>query len=193
MIPGWSQTSAEWEGTVESLSAIRSVIALDMRGHGESEKPEYGYRVSRLAQDLLETINKLELPKVDLMGHSMGCAVIWAYIDLYGQDHIEQLVLVDQAPCMFPRAEWSSEERSEFGCFYGSSADVDELAAGTLGCVDLDSTVAEVLHFKFSGAVVALYRGRKFQISKALGGLLRDTAFGDWRDVIHFHEFDVAP
>ena len=38
MIPGWSQTSAEWAGTVESLSAIRSVIALDMRGHGESEK-----------------------------------------------------------------------------------------------------------------------------------------------------------
>ena len=42
MIPGWSQTSAEWEGTVESLSAIRSVIALDRRGDGESEEPEYG-------------------------------------------------------------------------------------------------------------------------------------------------------
>ena len=95
MIPGWSQTSAEWEGTVESLGAIRSVIALDMRGHGESEKPEYGYRVSRLAQDLHETIQKLKLSEVDLMGHSMGCAVIWAYIDLYGQDHIGQLVLVD--------------------------------------------------------------------------------------------------
>ena len=81
MIPGWSQTSAEWKGTVESLSAIRSVLALDMRGHGESEKPEYGYRVSRLAQDLHQTIQKLRLPKVDLMGHSMGCAVIWAYID----------------------------------------------------------------------------------------------------------------
>ena len=60
------------------------VIALDMRGHGESEKPEYGHRVSRL-QDLHQTISKLGLSKVDLMGHSMGCAVIWAYIDLYGQ------------------------------------------------------------------------------------------------------------
>ena len=188
MIPGWSQTSAEWEGTVESLSAIRSVIALDMRGHGESEKPEYGYRVSRLAQDLHETIQKLKLSKVDLMGHSMGCAVIWAYIDLYGQDHIGQLVFVDQAPCMFPRAEWSSEERSEFGCFYGSSADVDELAAGALACVDLDSTIEFVRGFftpDFPEQSLPFIAEENFKFPRHLAAqLLRDAAFGDWRDVI---------
>ena len=47
---------------------------------------------------------------------------------------------------MFPRAE-EFEERSEFGCFYGSSADVDELAAGALACVDLDSTIEFVRLF----------------------------------------------
>jgi non-heme chloroperoxidase len=133
MIPGWSQSSEEWKGSAESLSAVRKVIALDMRGHGESEKPEYGYRVYRLAQDLHETLNKLNFPTVDLMAHSMGCAVIWAYIDLYGQDRIGRLVLVDQAPCMFPRAEWTPEEVAQFGCFYKSADDVDELAATAFG------------------------------------------------------------
>ena len=188
MIPGWSQTSAEWEGTVESLSAIRSVLALDMRGHGESEKPEYGYRVSRLAQDLHETIQKLRLPKVDLMGHSMGCAVIWAYIDLYGQDHIRQLVLVDQAPCMFPRPEWSSEELADFGCFYGNSADIDELAAGALACVDLDSTIEFVRGFftpDFPEETLPFIAEENFKFPRHLAAkLLRDAAFGDWRDVI---------
>ena len=132
MIPGWSQSSEEWIGNAEALSAIRQVVALDMRGHGESEKPDYGYRVYRLAQDLHETINKLEFSSVDLLAHSMGCAVVWAYIDLFGQNLIGQLVLVDQAPCMFPGGERGSEEREQFGCFYESSVDVDELAAGTL-------------------------------------------------------------
>lgn len=188
MIPGWSQTSAEWKGTVESLSAIRSVIALDMRGHGESAKPEYGYRVCRLAQDLHETISKLELANVDLMGHSMGCAVIWAYIDLYGQDRIGELVLVDQAPCMFPRAEWSPEEVSEYGCFYESSADVDELATGALDCVDLDSTVEFVRGFftpDFPESSLPFIAEENFKFPRHLAAqLLRDAAFGDWRDVI---------
>ena len=30
MIPGWSQSSEEWKGSAESLSAVRKVIALDM-------------------------------------------------------------------------------------------------------------------------------------------------------------------
>ena len=51
-IPGWSQSSAEWIGNAEAFSAVKEVVASDMRGHGESEKPEHGFRVYRLAQDL---------------------------------------------------------------------------------------------------------------------------------------------
>ena len=188
MIPGWSQSSEEWKGSAESLSAVRKVIALDMRGHGESEKPEYGYRVYRLAQDLHETINKLSFPTVDLMAHSMGCAVIWAYIDLYGQDHIGRLVLVDQAPCMFPRAEWTPEEVAQFGCFYKSADDVDELAASAMECVDLDSTIDFVRGFftaDFPEQSLPFIAEENLKFPRHLAAqLLRDTAFGDWRDII---------
>ena len=188
MIPGWSQSSEEWKGSAESLSAVRKVIALDMRGHGESEKLEYGYRVYRLAQDLHETINKLEFPTVDLMAHSMGCAVIWAYIDLYGQDHIGRLVLVDQAPCMFPRAEWTPEEVAQFGCLYSSADDVDELAASAMDCVDLNSTIDFVRGFftsDFPEQSLPFIAEENLKFPRHLAAqLLRDTAFGDWRDVI---------
>ena len=188
MIPGWSQSSEEWKGSAVSLSAVRKVIALDMRGHGESEKPEYGYRVYRLAQDLHETINKLEFPTVDLMAHSMGCAVIWAYIDLYGQGHIGRLVLVDQAPCMFPRAEWTPEEVAKFGCFYSSADDVDELAASAMDCVDLNSTIDFVRGFftsDFPEQSLPFFAEENLKFPRHLAAqLLRDTAFGDWRDII---------
>ena len=188
MIPGWSQSSEEWKGSAASLSAVREVIALDMRGHGESDKPDYGYRVYRLAQDLHETINKLEFPTVDLMAHSMGCSVIWAYIDLYGQDRIGRLVLVDQAPCMFPRAEWSPEEMEQFGCFYKSADEVDELAASAMDCVDLDSTIGFVRSFfttDFPEQSLPFIAQENLKFPRHLSAqLLRDTAFGDWRDVI---------
>tara|TARA_E500000075_G_C6941753_1_gene294845 strand:- start:448 stop:1122 length:675 start_codon:yes stop_codon:yes gene_type:complete len=159
-----------------------------MRGHGESDKPDYGYRVYRLAQDLHETINKLEFPTVDLMAHSMGCSVIWAYIDLYGQDRIGRLVLVDQAPCMFPRAEWSPEEMVQFGCFYKSADEVDELAASAMGCVDLGSTIDFVRGFfttDFPEQSLPFIAQENLKFPRHLAAqLLRDTAFGDWRDVI---------
>tara|TARA_E500000331_G_scaffold246412_1_gene236872 strand:- start:322 stop:1161 length:840 start_codon:yes stop_codon:yes gene_type:complete len=188
MIPGWSQSSEEWKGNAENLTNIREVVALDMRGHGESEKPNHGYRVYRLAQDLHETLNALDYTTVDLMGHSMGCAVIWAYLDLFGPDRIKQLVLVDQAPCMFPRAEWSTEEISQFGCMYQTSADVDELAAGVLACVDLNSTIDFVKGFfspDFPEQALPFIARENLKFPRELAAqLLRDAAFVDWRDVI---------
>jgi len=188
MIPGWSQTAAEWRLNAEAITSCRRVIALDMRGHGESDKPGHGYRVYRLAKDLHEVLESLALSAVDLMGHSMGCAVIWAYLDLYGPSKIERLVLVDQAPCMLPHADWEAEEKSRYGCFYEDSSGVDEFAAVVNDSTDLASTV-ELLKGLFNPCYpedslrMVAEENIKFPREHA-SELLRDTAFGDWRDVI---------
>jgi non-heme chloroperoxidase len=52
MIPGWSKTAAMFEHQLEGRSSSRRVIALDMRGHGESDKPVHGYKIQRLAMDV---------------------------------------------------------------------------------------------------------------------------------------------
>ena len=56
MIPGWSQSAAEWQENAEALTNERRVIALDMRGHGESDKPKYGYRAVSYTHLTLPTI-----------------------------------------------------------------------------------------------------------------------------------------
>ncbi len=188
MIPGWSQTAAEWRLNAEAITSCRRVIALDMRGHGESDTPGHGYRVYRLAKDLHEVLESLALSAVDLMGHSMGCAVIWAYLDLYGPSKVERLVLVDQAPCMLPRADWEAEEKSRYGCFYEDSSGVDEFAAAVNDSTDLAGTV-ELLKGLFNPCYpedslrIVAEENIKFPREHA-SDLLRDTAFGDWRDVI---------
>lgn len=97
MLTGFSQSAAEFGKQIDDLSSDYRVIAMDYRGHGASEKPDHGYRVSRLATDLRELLVHLDLQDATLLGHSLGCTVIWSYWDTYGRDRIDRLVLVDQA------------------------------------------------------------------------------------------------
>ena len=74
---------------------------MDLRGHGESGKPSYGYRISRLAMDVKQLLDALELEDVTLLGWSMGCSVVWSYWDLFRGHRLSKLILVDEPPlCM---------------------------------------------------------------------------------------------
>ncbi len=75
-----ASAASNWEGTgiVQAfLDAGRSVLAIDARGHGGSDKPHdiahYGER--RMARDLTELLGELGLEQVDLFGYSMGAVV----------------------------------------------------------------------------------------------------------------------
>ena len=80
---------------VDALTkAGRRVIALDNRGHGESEKlyrPE-DYRAERMARDVANLIGHLGLERVDAMGYSMG-ARIAAFFALAAPRRIRRLIL----------------------------------------------------------------------------------------------------
>lgn len=114
MIPGWSQTAAQYAGQMKLADAYR-VIALDMRGHGASSKGGYGYRIHRLAKDLHDFLVAADLEDVTLLGHSMGAAVIWAYWDLYRDERVARLVLVDQVPACANNPGWSDQEKAQAG------------------------------------------------------------------------------
>jgi hypothetical protein len=86
MPPGWTQPASQSAGQLAVLSATFRCLALDFRGHGNSEQPEHGYRVSRLARDCLGFLDYLDLPDAVLLGHLAGCTVIWSFIDLFAQD-----------------------------------------------------------------------------------------------------------
>jgi pimeloyl-ACP methyl ester carboxylesterase len=72
-----SSRHANWElpGWLHTLAKVgRSVVALDCRGHGNSEKPHApeAYAGDAMSRDVLSLIDHLGLGPVDLMGYSMG-------------------------------------------------------------------------------------------------------------------------
>jgi 3-oxoadipate enol-lactonase len=68
------------QGWRDQLDAAREAgyraIAYDQRGAGESDKPPGPYSVEDWAQDLIDLLDALELDRVALVGHSVGCMVV---------------------------------------------------------------------------------------------------------------------
>jgi pimeloyl-ACP methyl ester carboxylesterase len=118
MIPGWSQTAEQFKYQLSGLSDRYRVIALDMRGHGESDKPEFGYKISRLAKDVHDVIHALDLDEVNILGHSMGSSVIWNYYDMFGPERLSKLLLIDQMPMITSNPAWSEEDRVNSGAIF---------------------------------------------------------------------------
>jgi non-heme chloroperoxidase len=82
-------------------------ITLDFRGHGRSSKPELGHTVPQYARDVHAVLKQLELEDVILVGWSMGATVAWEYIDQFGTDRLQGLVVVDMAAAAY---QWEDYE-----------------------------------------------------------------------------------
>jgi non-heme chloroperoxidase len=188
MIPGWSQSAAGFKRSIDVLAKSRLVIALDMRGHGESDKPAGGYRISRLAKDLHEVIGALGLSSVDLLGHSMGSSIIWGYLDLFGTEKLRKLVIVDQAPMTTILPAFDDTTKSECGCLFASVAE----AAGFCDIVRATDTVdghAGLIKGMFTSAMpeseLQWIAAENLKLPRAhAADLLFDHILNDWRDVI---------
>jgi len=72
LVHGWTNFSASWSAVAEHFQDRYRIIAPDLRGHGESEKPMTGYRLRDFAEDIRQLIENLELKKPAYVGHSWG-------------------------------------------------------------------------------------------------------------------------
>lgn len=104
LLPGWSQSIEEytviWQN--HKLNKNYNVYAIDTRGQGQSSKVTYGYQINRLAQDLREFILFYKLQEVTMITHSMGCCVVWNYIQNYGEKSFDRYVFIDQSIDLLP-------------------------------------------------------------------------------------------
>lgn len=89
-IHGISQCSLAWSRQLDSeLAPDHRLVAMDMRGHGLSDKPRDAYGDSRLwADDVRAVIRALDLDRPVLSGWSYGSLVFLDYIRHYGEDQI---------------------------------------------------------------------------------------------------------
>ena len=129
MIPGWSQSAMEFKYQLTGLSDKYHVYALDMSGHGESAKPNHGYRIQRLSADVHDFLVANNLGGVTLAGHSMGCSVIWGYWEQYGSDRLSKLILVDQMPMITSNPAWSPQELEDAGAIFDGKSLFDNVNA----------------------------------------------------------------
>jgi non-heme chloroperoxidase len=93
---GVSQCYLQWSRQMNStLAGDHRLIALDMRGHGFSDKPPSGYDDSKLwADDVNAVIRDLDLDHPVLSGWSYGPLVILDYIRHYGEDRLGGLQFI---------------------------------------------------------------------------------------------------
>ena len=125
MVPGWSQTAEQFKYQFEGLSDKFRCIAIDMRGHGDSENVEVGYTIQRLATDLYEFISNLDSKELCLMGHSMGCSVIWGLLDKFGDGLINKLIFIDEPPFLMINPEWDIITLQTAGALFTKETLVD--------------------------------------------------------------------
>ncbi len=75
-------------------------VCYDQRGHEASSRSDIHMNVKTLGSDINELINYLNLNDVTLIGHSMGAASIFSYVNQFGCERVKRIVAVDMTPYM---------------------------------------------------------------------------------------------
>jgi len=106
LLHGWSGSHRCFDLNLEALAQSCRVYAPDFRFHGDSDKPGWGFHVARLAMDLHDLLIAWGLDRPTVVGCSLGSAVIWCFVELFGTTMIGKCVFVDQAPSQWRMPDW---------------------------------------------------------------------------------------
>ena len=84
LLHGFGGNATQWQYQIETFSQHNQVLAIDLRGHGQSSKPDSGYEMDRLVADIIVVLDHLNLrQQVVIAGHSFGVAIVtelaWRY------------------------------------------------------------------------------------------------------------------
>jgi len=93
-VHGLTANAFFFQSFADDLAMDYSVFAYDLRGRGDSDKPEDGYSVPIHAADLAALIDELGLERPIIIGHSLG-ALIALYFAAHYPDKLSKLVLLD--------------------------------------------------------------------------------------------------
>lgn len=94
LLHGYAQNSHMWRPLIAQLKQTHTVIAPDLRGFGQSSKPEGGYDKKTMAQDIHALVHSLGYDRVKIAGHDIGLMVAYAYAAQYPAE-VERIALMD--------------------------------------------------------------------------------------------------
>jgi len=93
-IHGLTANHTCWASVADVLSPAHRLIAYDLRGRGESDKPDKGYSLAVHGDDLEGLLDHFGLKKAVLIGHSLGAHIAVRFAATRPQ-RVAKLVLVD--------------------------------------------------------------------------------------------------
>ncbi|CAL9589509.1 alpha/beta fold hydrolase [Streptomyces sp. enrichment culture] len=164
---GWGTSGRVWDAQAADLMADHRVITLDWRGCGRSGRPAGGYTISRLAGDVLEFVDALELDRPVMIGSSIAGAFI-IEAALAAPDRFRAIIPVDAGVHHFS----------------GLQSATDKLLANLRA--DRAGTLADIVpHWYRPGASTAMIDWTVAQLLEStfrIDGLLVDQARYDPRD-----------
>lgn len=97
MLHGYTDSSYSFSRLMPLLPADRyRILAVDQRGHGDSDRPDDGYTIAGLAGDAVQFLDALDVAQATLIGHSMGSFVA-RQVAWSSPERVATLVLIGSA------------------------------------------------------------------------------------------------
>ncbi|MGO4445287.1 alpha/beta fold hydrolase [Mycobacterium sp. 2YAF39] len=93
LIHGIGGSSSTWSAVIPLLAKKYRVIAPDLLGHGQSDKPRGDYSVGALAVVLRDLLDELGITRVTVVGHSLGGGIAMQFAHQHRQ-YCDRIVLV---------------------------------------------------------------------------------------------------
>lgn len=84
LLHGFPERWFSWEPQIRALAAAGyRAVAPDLRGYGDSDRPETGYDIDTLAGDVAGLIRALGAEQATVIGHDWGGAITWCAVERY--------------------------------------------------------------------------------------------------------------
>jgi len=121
---GWSQGPNNWSPALLTNNYVKkfyNVFILVMRGYNNI-LDDFNNFIARYSQDTFEFIKSKKLCKITTVTHSMGCAVLWYLLGLYGETLFDSYVVVDQSIQVLINPAYSQEKNLTLGSNFSTDA-----------------------------------------------------------------------
>src|SRR3954454_5962048 len=94
LVHGWPENWYAWRMVMPALAENNTVVAVDQRGIGLTEKPSDGYDAATLANDLIGLMDSLGHDRFAVVGHDIGLVIAYALAADY-PDRVDRAILLE--------------------------------------------------------------------------------------------------
>ena len=146
-VHGWTCKHTHFAPQIEQFARDHRVVAVDLRGHGDSDAPDQRYTVPALADDVAWLCTHARVEGPVLVGHSMGGQVVLEVAARH-PDLAAAVVMVDAAPIVAgsPAVQMAAEIGASLSGPDGAAARAaiaDHAVVGLAGVPDLQAQVRD--------------------------------------------------